>query len=151
VARSTRTTGGVRIGGVDDVLVRYGKCCGPVPGDPIVGFITRGRGVTVHTRGCKKAMETDPERRVDVSWDVRGEFKRLVNLRVKSDDRKGLLAQMSETFAEEGVNIVQANARATGEKGAVSTFEVEVADVKQLNDVLKAIGRIPGVHSVERV
>jgi GTP pyrophosphokinase len=151
VARSTRTTGGVRIGGVDDVLVRYGKCCGPVPGDPIVGFITRGRGVTVHTRGCKKAMETDPERRVDVSWDVRGEFKRLVNLRVKSDDRKGLLAQMSETFAEEGVNIVQANARATGEKGAVSTFEVEVADVKQLNDVLNAIGRIPGVHSVERV
>src|SRR5260370_42678567 len=94
-------------------------------------------------------METDHERRVDVCWDVRGEFKRLVNLRVKSDDRKGLLAQMSETFAEVGVNIVQANARATGEKGAVSTFEVEVADVKQLNDVLNAIGRIPGWDSVE--
>src|SRR6202171_5235001 len=63
VARSTRTTGGVRIGGVDDVLVRFGKCCGPVPGDPIVGFITRGRGVTVHVRGWRKAMESDPERR----------------------------------------------------------------------------------------
>src|SRR5205823_8400640 len=150
VAQRTRTTGGVRIGGVDDVLVRYGKCCGPVPGDPIVGFITRGRGVTVHVSGCKKAMETDPERRVDVAWDVRGEFKRVVNLRVKSDDRKGLLAQMSETFADIGVNIVQANAK-TIDRGAVSTFEVEIADVKQLNDVLRAIGNIPGVHSVERV
>jgi GTP diphosphokinase / guanosine-3',5'-bis(diphosphate) 3'-diphosphatase len=151
VAQRNRTSGGVRIGGVDDVLVRYGKCCAPVPGDPIVGFITRGRGVTVHVRGCKKAMETDPERRVDVAWDVHGEFKRVVNLRVRSDDRKGLLAAMSETFAEVGVNIIQANARAGGDQGAVSTFEVEIADVKQLNEVLRAIGDIPGVHSVERV
>ncbi|HEX4385041.1 MAG TPA: bifunctional (p)ppGpp synthetase/guanosine-3',5'-bis(diphosphate) 3'-pyrophosphohydrolase [Myxococcales bacterium] len=151
VAQRNRTSGGVRIGGVDDVLVRYGKCCAPVPGDPIVGFITRGRGVTVHVRGCKKAMETDPERRVDVAWDVHGEFKRVVNLRVRSDDRKGLLAAMSETFAEVGVNIIQANARAGGDQGAVSTFEVEIADVKQLNEVLRAIGTIPGVHSVERV
>jgi GTP pyrophosphokinase len=151
VAQRARTTGGVRIGGVDDVLVRYGKCCGPVPGDPIVGFITRGRGVTVHVRGCKKAMETDPERRVDVAWDVHGDFKRSVNLRVKSDDRKGLLAQISESFADLGVNIIQANARSNGERGALSTFEVEIADVKQLNDVLSALGKIPGVHSVERI
>src|SRR3989442_3808787 len=150
VAQRSRTSGGVRIGGVDDVLVRYGKCCAPVPGAPIVGFITRGRGVTVHVQGCRKAMETDPERRVDVAWDVHADFKRVVNLRVMSDDRKGLLARMSETFAEVGVNIVQANARANGD-GAVSTFEVEIADVKQLNDVLRAIGQIPGVHSVERV
>ncbi len=150
VAQRTRTSGGVRIGGVDDVLVRYGKCCAPVPGDPIVGFITRGRGVTVHVQGCRKAMEADPERRVDVAWDVHGDFKRVVNLKVMSDDRKGLLARMSETFAEVGVNIVQANARANGD-GAVSTFEVEIADVKQLNDVLRAIGKIPGVHSVERL
>ena len=151
VAQRTRTAGGVRIGGLDDVLVRFGRCCSPVPGDQIVGFITRGRGVTVHTKGCRKAMETDPERRVDVAWDIHGEFKRSVNLRVKSDDRKGLLARMSETFADVGVNIVQANARSNGEKGAISTFEIEIADVKQLNDVLRAIGQIPGVHSVERV
>src|SRR5205085_1397736 len=150
VAQRTRTGGGVRIGGIDDVLVRYGKCCSPVPGDAIVGFITRGRGVTVHTKGCKKAMEADLERRVDVSWDVQGDFKRVVNLRIKSDDRKGLLAKMSETFADVGVNIVQANAR-TGEKGAISLFEVEISNVQQLNDVLRAIGQIPGVHSVERV
>ncbi|MFL5366425.1 MAG: RelA/SpoT family protein [Myxococcales bacterium] len=151
VAQRNRTSGGVRIGGIDDVLVRYAKCCNPVPGDQIVGFITRGRGVTVHTRACKKALETDPERRVDVTWDVHGEFKRSVNLRVRSDDRKGLLARMSETFADVGVNILQANARSNGEKGAISTFEIEIVDVKQLNDVVRAIGAIPGVHSVERV
>jgi GTP pyrophosphokinase len=152
VAQRTRTSGGVRIGGIDDVLVRYGKCCGPVPGDPITGFITRGRGVTVHVRGCKKAMESDLERRVEVTWDVHGEFKRTVNLRVKSDDRKGLLAKMSETFADLGVNIAHADARASADKrGAVSTFEVEITDVKQLNEAIRAIGNIPGVHSVERV
>ena len=151
VAQRTRTSGGVRIGGIDDVLVRYGKCCGPVPGDPIVGFITRGRGVTVHVRGCKKAMESDPDRRVDVSWDVQGEFKRSVSLTVKSDDTKGLLAKMSETFAGLGVNIIHADARATSDKrGAISSFEIEIKDAKQLSDVVKAIGDIKGVHSVER-
>jgi GTP diphosphokinase / guanosine-3',5'-bis(diphosphate) 3'-diphosphatase len=155
VARRNRTSGGVKIGGLDDILVRYGKCCSPVPGDAIVGFITRGRGVTVHVRGCRKAMESDLERRVDVSWDVRGEFKRAVALKVKSDDRKGLLAKMTETFSDLGVNILHAEARtASDKKGsgvAVSSFEVEITDVKQLNDVLRAIGNIPGVNVVERV
>jgi len=151
VAQRSRTGGGVRIGGIDDVLVRYGRCCSPVPGDQIVGFITRGRGVTVHTRACSKGLETDPERRVEVTWDVHGEFKRAVNLRVRSDDRKGLLAKMSETFADVGVNILTATARSNGEQGAVSTFEIEIVDVKQLNDVVRAIGQIPGVHSVERM
>src|SRR5207248_1743362 len=81
----------------------------------------------------------------------RAEKKRAVNLRVRSDDRKGLLAKMSETFADVGVNILQANARSNGDNGAVSTFEIEIVDVKQLNDVVRAIGQIPGVHSVERV
>src|SRR5438309_4308909 len=151
VAQRSRTGGGVRIGGIDDVLVRYGRCCSPVPGDQIVGFITRGRGVTVHTRACSKGLETDPERRVEVTWDVHGEFKRAVNLRVRSDDRKGLLAKMSETFADVGVNILTATARSNGEQGAVSTFEIEIVDVKQLNDVVRAIGQIPGVRSVERM
>jgi guanosine-3',5'-bis(diphosphate) 3'-pyrophosphohydrolase len=152
VAQRSRASGGVAVGGVDDVLVRYGKCCGPVPGDPIVGFITRGRGVTVHVRGCKKAMESDLERRVEVTWDVRGEFKRSVHLRVKSDDKKGLLAKLSETFADVGVNIIHADARAAQDKrGAVSTFEIEVTDAKQLNEAIRAIGNIPGVHTVDRV
>ncbi|HVG59931.1 MAG TPA: ACT domain-containing protein, partial [Hyalangium sp.] len=149
VGRPTKS--GVQIGGVDDVLVRFGRCCNPVPGDAIVGFITRGRGVTVHTDGCEKALATDPERRVDVSWDVRGDFKRPVTLRVLTADRPGLLADISNTFSKKGVNISQANCRATGDDRAVNTFEVTISDLKQLTDLMRAIERLNGVHSVERI
>jgi GTP pyrophosphokinase len=149
VGRRSRT--GVLIGGVDDVLVRFGRCCNPVPGDPIVGFITRNQGVTVHTVGCERALATDPERRVDVAWDVRGDYKRPVTLRVLTADRPGLLADMSNIFSKKGVNISQANCRATGDDRAVNTFEVTISDLKQLTDLMKTIERLKGVYSVERV
>ncbi len=142
---------GVQIGGVDDVLVRFGRCCNPVPGDPIAGFITRGRGVTVHTVACEKALATDPERRVEVTWDVRGDFKRPVTLRVLTADRPGLLADISNTFSKRGVNISQANCRATGDDRAVNTFEVTITDLKQLTDLMRTIESLSGVYSVERI
>ncbi len=142
---------GVRINGIDDVLLRFGRCCNPVPGDPVVGFITRGRGITVHTLNCEKVLSTDPERRVDVSWDVKGDFKRPVTVRVLTADRTGLLAEISKTFSEKGVNISQANCRSTGDDRAVNTFEVSISDLKQLKDCILAIERIQGVYSVERI
>jgi GTP pyrophosphokinase len=142
---------GVQIGGVDDVLVRFGRCCNPVPGDAIAGFITRGRGVTVHHVSCEKALATDPERRVDVQWDVRGDFKRPVTLRVLTADRPGLLADISNTFSKKGVNISQANCRATGDDRAVNTFEVTISDLKQLTELMRTIERLNGVYSVERI
>jgi guanosine-3',5'-bis(diphosphate) 3'-pyrophosphohydrolase len=149
VGRQSKT--GVQIGGVDDVLVRFGRCCNPVPGDPIAGFITRGRGVTVHTIACEKSLATDPERRVDVNWDVRGDFKRPVTLRVLTADRPGLLADISNTFSRKGVNISQANCRATGDDRAVNTFEVTISDLKQLTDLMRSIEGLTGVYSVERI
>ena len=146
-----RPTEGVRINGIDDVLVRYGKCCNPVPGDTIVGFITRGRGVTVHTAACDKVLGNDPDRRVDVAWDVRGDFKRPVSLRVISTDRPGILAKISQTFSEAGLNISQASCRTTPGERAVNEFEVTVGDLKQLTSVIRSIERIDGVQSVERV
>ncbi len=142
---------GVTIGGVDDVLVRFARCCNPVPGDPIAGFITRGRGVTVHTAGCEKALATDPERRVDVAWDMRADFKRSVTLRVMTADRPGLLADITNTFSKKGVNISQANCRATGDDRAVNTFEVTISDLKQLTELMRSIEKLNGVHSVERI
>jgi GTP pyrophosphokinase len=142
---------GVQIGGVDDVLVRFGRCCNPVPGDPIAGFITRGRGVTVHHVGCEKALATDPERRIDVQWDVKGDFKRPVTIRVLTVDRPGLLADISNTFSKRGVNISQANCRATGDDRAVNTFEVNITDLKQLTELMRTIERLAGVYSVERI
>jgi GTP pyrophosphokinase len=147
-----RPTGGVRISGIEDVLVRYGKCCNPVPGDAIVGFITRGRGVTVHTTSCEKVLGIDPDRRVDVAWDVKGDFKRPVSIRVITTDKPGILAKISQTFSEAGVNISQASCRtqAPGER-AVNDFEVTIGDLKQLNQVMRSIERIDGVQSVKRV
>jgi GTP pyrophosphokinase len=133
VGRPSHT--GVQIGGVDDVLVRFGRCCNPVPGDPIAGFITRGRGVTVHY----------------VLWDVKADFKRPVTLRILTADRPGLLADISNTFSKKGVNISQANCRATGDDRAVNTFEVTISDLKQLTELMRMIERLSGVYSVERV
>ncbi len=146
-----RNKPGVQINGIDDVMVRFGRCCNPVPGDRIVGFITRGRGVTVHTVGCDRALATDPERRVDVSWDVKADFKRPVTIRVLTADRPGLLADISQTFSKSGVNISQANCRATGDDRAVNTFEVTISDLKQLTSVMRSIERIQGVYAVERI
>jgi len=146
-----KPTGGVQIGGVDDVLVRFGRCCNPVPGDTIAGFITRGRGVTIHTADCEKALATDPQRRVAVSWNTAGEFKRPVSLRVLTQDRPGLLAEISQAFSTRGVNISQANCRATGDDRAVNTFEVTIRDLKQLTELMRSIERLSGVYSVERI
>ncbi|HET6411391.1 MAG TPA: bifunctional (p)ppGpp synthetase/guanosine-3',5'-bis(diphosphate) 3'-pyrophosphohydrolase, partial [Anaeromyxobacter sp.] len=127
-----RPVEGVRINGIDDVLVRYGKCCNPVPGDDIVGFITRGRGVTVHTRACDKSLALDPLRRVDVAWDTNaGQVKRPVSIRVITDDRPGVLAQISKAISEAGMNISQATCRTTGLGRAVNTFEMLISDLKQ--------------------
>jgi GTP pyrophosphokinase len=144
------TTSGVRVSGVDDMLVRYGKCCNPVPGDQIVGFITRGRGVTVHTATCDKVLESSAERRVDVTWDVKGDFKRPVALRVVGTDRPGLLAKISRAFGEADVNISQATVKTVGEK-AVFDLEVTIGDLKQLNGIMRSIERIDGIQTVNRV
>ncbi len=147
-----RPTGGVRISGIDDVLVRFGRCCNPVPGDEIVGFITRGRGVTVHTRACEKGLSIDPLRRVDVTWDTRaGEVKRPVSIRVVTDDRSGVLAQISRTITEAGMDISRATCRTTGIGRAVNTFEIAIGEVKQLRSVMRSIEAVEGVLSVERV
>ena len=145
-----RPTEGVRINGIEDVLVRYGKCCNPVPGDVIVGFITRGRGVTVHTAACDKILGIDPERRVDVTWDAKADIKRQVSIRVITADRPGILAKLSQTFSEAGLNISQASCRTTPGERAVNEFEISIADLKQLNAVMRNLEKIDGVQSVER-
>jgi GTP pyrophosphokinase len=146
------SAGGVRVNGIDEMLVRYGRCCNPVPGDAILGFITRGRGVTVHTTACDKVLGVDPERRVEVTWDVKSDFKRSISLRVITTDQPGVLAKISQIFSEAGVNISLASCRSTmpGER-AVNDFEVTIGDLKQLNQVMRSIERIEGVQSIQRV
>ncbi len=143
----------ITVANLDDVLIRFGRCCNPLPGDSIIGFITRGRGVTIHTATCTKAMDNDQERRVDVQWNIQDKstIKRHVKIRILSLDEPGLLALMSQTISANGVNITSANIRTTKDKKAIALFDVEVGDLTQLHKVTSALEAKKGVISVERV
>jgi GTP diphosphokinase / guanosine-3',5'-bis(diphosphate) 3'-diphosphatase len=145
-----RDEGAIRINGIDDVLVRYAKCCNPLPGDDILGFITRGRGVTIHRRGCPKAFDTDPERRVEITWDSKARINRSVQLRVVTANQPGILANVGQTFMAQGINISEANCRAGDDGRAVNLFSFVCADIQQLKVVMKALGKVKGVVVVER-
>jgi GTP diphosphokinase / guanosine-3',5'-bis(diphosphate) 3'-diphosphatase len=141
---------GIRVSGIDNVLVRYAKCCNPLPGDPIIGFITRGRGATVHRRECKKAFDTDPERRIEVNWDTRAKVNRPVSISVITNNRPGILANISQTLSSQRVNISEANCRSDGDGRAHNTFTFQCGDVAQLRGVMKALTKLTGVVSVQR-
>jgi len=145
---------GVSVGGIEDIMVTYAQCCNPVPGDEIVGFVTRGRGLSVHTRGCDRVAHLDRERQIDVEWDdaatQKESAKRAVDIRVFSADKPGLLANMSQAFSAAGVNISQAHCTTSDDQRAVNTFEVLVSNVDQLNRAMRNIERIKGVYRVER-
>ncbi len=142
---------GIRLNGVDDILVRYTKCCNPLPGDEIVGFITRGRGVTVHRRNCPKAFDTDPERRVEITWDAKARINRPVQVKVTTQNRLGILATIGTTFHEQGINISEASCRATDDGRATNVFTFLCSDLNQLKNVMRRLQKIPGVVGVERV
>ncbi|MCA9523961.1 MAG: bifunctional (p)ppGpp synthetase/guanosine-3',5'-bis(diphosphate) 3'-pyrophosphohydrolase [Myxococcales bacterium] len=146
-----RKSTGVLIQGIDEVMVRFGRCCNPLPGDDIVGFITRGRGITIHLRECQQTLNEDPERRVEVQWDVKEKQMHPISIRVICSDQPGLLASISQAFTDKGVNIHQANCRSMTDSRAINIFQVLVADSEQLQRVCQAISQIKGVYSVERV
>jgi GTP diphosphokinase / guanosine-3',5'-bis(diphosphate) 3'-diphosphatase len=142
---------GIKVQGEDGILVRFARCCSPLPGDKIVGFITRGRGVTVHMRDCPKALDLDPDRRIDVEWDGKARVSHPVAIQVLSADKPGILAHISQSFSDSGINITQAHCRTMDDGRAVNTFHASVADLDQLKSVIRALSRISGVYSVDRV
>ncbi len=148
---SRQTKSGVQVSGVEDMLVRFGKCCSPLPGERITGFITRGRGVTVHALECPKVLESDPQRRVDVQWGNGAGTPRAVKVEVTCVDRPGLLAAMSKAISSAGVNISHAQVHALGDRKAQNVFEVMVASSEELNRVMRNLGRVRGVMKVARV
>ncbi len=150
VTRRTNTSG-IKVAGEHDILVRFANCCSPLPGDPIVGFITRGRGVTVHRRDCDKGLDLDPQRRIDVDWDGASKTVHDVAIQVLCADKPGLLAHISQSFTDHSVNITQAHCRATDDGRAVNTFHASVKDLDQLKTVIRSLARIKGVYSVDRV
>jgi GTP pyrophosphokinase len=148
-----RSPSGVRVSGTPDVLVRFAGCCEPLPGDEIIGFVTRGRGVTVHSRGCVKVFALDPDRRIDAEWDGDEAVRRAIEIRVLSRDEPGILAKITNTISAAGINIGAARIRPNeeGARGAEQTFELWVPDAHTLTGVMREIRKVKGVRSVERV
>ncbi len=141
---------GVRVKGIEDVLVRFARCCHPLPGEEIAGIITRGRGVTVHVASCPTGLEADPERRVEVSWSEDAQMPRAVKIEVSCADKPGLLAAISSAISDSGVNIARAHIRTFDDK-AVNTFEIMIGSSDQLRQVLQDISNVKGVYQANRV
>ncbi|HEX7124450.1 MAG TPA: bifunctional (p)ppGpp synthetase/guanosine-3',5'-bis(diphosphate) 3'-pyrophosphohydrolase [Thermodesulfobacteriota bacterium] len=148
---SRRVRSAIRIKDIEDVLVRFGKCCNPVPGDPIIGYISRGRGVSVHLTSCPTTLGWDPERRIEVQWDHDLKEARPVRIQVVGTDKKGLLAEESAAISASEATISSAQITTTPDRKAINTFEILVSDLDHLRTVIKALERVKGVIKVERV
>ena len=141
----------IKVQGQDGILVRFSKCCNPLPGDEVVGFISQGLGVTVHAADCPRVLESDPERRIEVSWNRQKGATRPVKIRVYSVDQKGILAAITKVITKCEANILRASVYSTGDGRGIHSFEVDIQDVQHLNRVVEAVQKIKGVLQVERV
>jgi len=146
-----RSTTGVRVAGVDNLMVSYARCCQPIPGDNIVGVITRGRGVSVHRAGCTNLNDPNlgPERMIEVSWDTAPDQTFMVKLIITASDRKNLLMDISNVLSLTNTNIASGEFSSQDELARV-TLVVEVKNLNNLERILKAVGKVRGVQDIER-
>lgn len=156
VGRSKAPRGGdsgVLVRGAPDILVKLAKCCTPVPGDEIVGFVTRGSGVSVHRSDCTnvRALQADPDRMIDVTWAPTTKSVFLVQIQVEALDRSGLLSDITRVLSEHHVNILSASVQTNNDRLALSRYVFEMGDIVHLDRVLNAVRRIDAVYDVYRV
>jgi GTP pyrophosphokinase len=151
VSRVRGKAQGVRIQGMENLMVRYSQCCQPVPGDDVIGYITRGRGVSIHRVDCPNVLNLSehPERRVEIEWEAEAGERFFVRLEMEGTDRRGLVADIATTITGSNTNIKSINVQSE-ELGMRGEFVVEVEDLDHLNRVIKAVRRVKGVLSVER-
>ncbi len=153
VQGARRTSSAIEVEGIDDVLVKLARCCTPVPGDAIMGFTTKGSGISVHRVDCINAgdlRENQAERVVNVKWLAGAASLFLVNIQVEALDRARLLADVTRTLSEQHVNILSAAVSTSKDRVAISKFTFEMADAKHLDSVLAAVRAIEGVYDVYR-
>ncbi len=153
--RKKTNTSGIEVKGIDNCLVRLSKCCNPVPGDDIVGFITKGRGVSVHRADCPNIQpnalsEEDKNRFIVVSWSGTNKNSYVATLKVLAMDSTGLMMKISTVLADMGLNCVSVNARRLKDKTSVMTFGVEISDTEALKKAMTRISQISGVIEVQR-
>jgi GTP pyrophosphokinase len=141
---------GIKIQGVDGLMVRYAQCCQPVPGDKVVGYVTQGRGISIHRADCPNLLTlSSDERRVEIDWQESEGEAFAVRLVVNADDRRGLYADLMQAISSTGTNIRGADLN-TRDGAVFGTIFVEVDNLPHLEKVLKTIRRVKGVHLVDR-
>ncbi|MEW5908776.1 MAG: ACT domain-containing protein, partial [Thermodesulfobacteriota bacterium] len=146
-----KAKGGIIVKGVDDILIRFGKCCRPVRGDSIIGYITRGYGVTIHRTNCVNALKMTPEREIDVEWSKEVQETYSVKIRVQSLDRVGLLADLASNISKNAANILSARTETREDKIVTSFFTISVENTGHLERVLSDIKKIKSVQEVKRI
>src|SRR5580698_8521538 len=151
--RSTRRSCGVRVAGVDDLLVRLSKCCSPVPGDPIMGYVTIGRGVSAHRADCPNVayMNATPERILQAQWNVEEEVLHSVDIEVEAEDRALLLQDIMSVFAEFKTRVSSVTARVRRDRVAVTSLTIQIHDLDHLHKILMRLQGLPEVRRVYRV
>lgn len=142
---------GILVKGIEDVLIKFGKCCQPVPGDPITGYITQGYGVTIHRKNCINALKMNPERRISVEWNNAGSEAYPVKIVVHSIDRMGSLADIASNISKQDVNIINVNTTTSDNGSVASYFTIEIKDITQLEHLLHSLKRVDGVQGARRI
>ncbi len=151
VRTKKKPKGGVIVQGVDDILIKFGKCCQPVPGDPIIGYITQGYGVTIHRTSCVNALRMSPERQIDVEWNQQISETYPVKIRIRTRDRIGLLADIVGNISKNNANIVSAKTEIRDDKIVEGFFTIDVEDTEHLNRILTSIKKVKHVLAVQRI
>jgi GTP pyrophosphokinase len=149
--RKKKPRAGVLVKGLEDILIKFGKCCQPVPGDPIIGYITQGYGVTVHRASCINALRSSPERQIEVEWNTGAAESYPAKIRIISLDRMGLLADLVGSISKLGANILNASSDTKENKTVESHFTIGVADTGHLERILAAIRTVKHVQDARRI
>ncbi len=152
---ASRTTGkrdtGIIVKGLNDILVKFSKCCSPLPGDPITGYITQGQGVTIHRKNCLNVMKMSSERKIEVQWASELKESYPASIRIKTDDRHGLLADIAAVISKSKINILNAQSETTEDGIGFFYFTIMVESSEQLRKVMSEIRRVKKVTDVKRV
>ena len=151
----SRTTGkrdnGIIVKGLNDILVKFSKCCSPLPGDPITGYITQGQGVTIHRKNCVNVMKMSSERKIEVQWANELKESYPTSIRIKTDDRHGLLADIAAVISKAKINILNAQSETSEDGIGLFYFTIMVESSEQLRKIMSEIRRVKKVTDVKRV
>ncbi len=150
-SNSPKNESGIEVEGLDDILVKFSKCCNPLPGDAITGYITRGQGVAIHRKNCLNMLKISPERLIDVQWHTRKSDRFRTGIKIQAQDRSGLLADITSTITKSQSNILGANTETSEEGIASFRFTITVEDSEQLARVITNVKKIKNVTRVKRI